>query len=109
MRAAVVRVGEGAEALLARGVEEVEPVGSAVDGEAFDLEVYADGGGAGFGVELVVTVADKDCGLLVVGSWRRGRELVGRLLGVVRLSWRMEGTGTYGLIFRSRRARSLIF
>lgn len=59
MRAAVVGVGEGAEALLPGGVEEVEAVGHAAHGERFDLEVYADGGGAGFGVELIVDVADQ--------------------------------------------------
>jgi hypothetical protein len=37
--AAVVAVREGAEALLARGVEEVEAVGLAVDGEFLHLLV----------------------------------------------------------------------
>jgi predicted NUDIX family NTP pyrophosphohydrolase len=40
MRAAVVAVGEGAETLLAGGVEEVEAVGLAVDGELFELGKY---------------------------------------------------------------------
>lgn len=37
MRAPVVRVGEGAEAFLARRVEEVEAVGFAVDGKPLQL------------------------------------------------------------------------
>lgn len=37
MGVAVVRVGEGAEAFLAGGVEEVEAVGLAVDGELLHL------------------------------------------------------------------------
>jgi hypothetical protein len=35
--ATVIGVGKGAEALLARGVEEVEAVGFAVDGELLEL------------------------------------------------------------------------
>ncbi|PQE16577.1 hypothetical protein CJF30_00003271 [Rutstroemia sp. NJR-2017a BBW] len=50
VRPAVVAVAEGAEALLSRGVEEVEPVGGVVDGEGFELV-------GGFRVELVVAVA----------------------------------------------------
>lgn len=38
MGAAVVAVGEGAEAFLSCGVEEVEAVGTAVDEEFFDLQ-----------------------------------------------------------------------
>lgn len=37
MRAPVVGVGEGAEAFLTSGVEEVEAVGGVVDGELFHL------------------------------------------------------------------------
>jgi hypothetical protein len=45
VRIAVVGVGERAEALLACGVEEVEPIGRAADGEGFALVAIRVGSG----------------------------------------------------------------